>query len=98
MAQLTFIDFSGTAREVQAENGSTVMEAAIKNGIPGIERYSGPDGYFEVGATNNPTPKKGTIIKKYPKAIKLGETTYRYFTLKADETHLKSIGDTITFL
>ena len=41
MAQLTFIDFSGTAREVQAENGSTVMEAAIKNGIPGIEAECG---------------------------------------------------------
>ena len=41
MAKITFIDFSGTSREVQAENGSTIMEAAIKNGIPGIEAECG---------------------------------------------------------
>lgn len=41
MAKITFIDFSGTVRDVQAENGSTVMEAAIKNGIPGIEAECG---------------------------------------------------------
>ena len=68
------------------------------NGIPGIERYQGVDGSFEVGATNDSTPKKGMIIKKYPKAIKLGDTTYRYFTLKSDAAHLKAIGDSVTFL
>ncbi|MEK7616089.1 MAG: hypothetical protein AAB420_02705 [Patescibacteria group bacterium] len=68
------------------------------NGIPGIERYKGSDGFFEVGATNDPTPKKGMIIKKYSKPIILGETKYRYFTLKADAEHLKSISDSITFL
>jgi ferredoxin, 2Fe-2S len=36
MITLTFIDSEGTAREVQSEAGSTVMEAAVKNGIPGI--------------------------------------------------------------
>lgn len=41
MAKITFIDFSGTVRDVQAENASTVMEAAIKNGIPGIEAECG---------------------------------------------------------
>ena len=68
------------------------------NGIPGIERYQGADGFFQVDATNDPTPRKGKIIKKYPKPIKLGETTYRYFVLIADAAHLKEIGDSIEFL
>jgi len=41
MAKITFIDAKGEARTVEAENGSTVMEAAIKNGIPGIEAECG---------------------------------------------------------
>ena len=41
MAKIQFIDFGGTARTVEAEPGSTVMEAAIKNGIPGIEAECG---------------------------------------------------------
>ena len=41
MAKITFIDSNGTARSVDAEVGSTVMEAAIKNGIPGIEAECG---------------------------------------------------------
>lgn len=41
MAKITFIDTKGEARTVEAENGSTVMEAAIKNGIPGIEAECG---------------------------------------------------------
>lgn len=41
MPKLTFIDFGGTARTVEAEAGSTVMEAAVKNGIPGIEAECG---------------------------------------------------------
>ena len=68
------------------------------NGIPGIERYTGADGYFEVDATNDPTPRKGRLILRYPKAITLGTTRYRYFVLKADAAHLKSIGDTVEFL
>ena len=68
------------------------------NGIPGIERYQSGEYYFEVGATNDPTLHKGMIIKKYPKPIKLGVTTYRYFVLKADAVHLKTIADSITFL
>jgi len=68
------------------------------NGIPGIERYIGKNGFFEVGATNDPTPMKGVVIKKYPKPIKLGVTTYKYFTLKVDEAHLKTIGDSVKFI
>jgi 2Fe-2S ferredoxin len=41
MAKITFIDAAGTARTVDAEEGSTVMETAIKNGIPGIEAECG---------------------------------------------------------
>lgn len=41
MAKIQFIDFGGTARTVEAEPGSTVMEAAIKNGVPGIEAECG---------------------------------------------------------
>jgi ferredoxin, 2Fe-2S len=41
MAKLQFVDFGGTTREVEASPGSTVMEAAVKNGIPGIEAECG---------------------------------------------------------
>jgi 2Fe-2S ferredoxin len=41
MPKITFIDHGGTARSVEAEAGSTVMEAAIRNGIPGIEAECG---------------------------------------------------------
>jgi 2Fe-2S ferredoxin len=36
MAKINFIDHTGETRTVEAENGSTVMEAAIRNTIPGI--------------------------------------------------------------
>jgi ferredoxin, 2Fe-2S len=41
MVKITYIDSSDKARIVEAEPGSTVMEAAIKNGIPGIEAECG---------------------------------------------------------
>ena len=41
MAKITFIDSSGATRAVEAQVGSTVMETAIKNGIPGIEAECG---------------------------------------------------------
>ena len=41
MAKITFIDASGSSRTVDAETGSTVMEIAIKNSIPGIEAECG---------------------------------------------------------
>ncbi|HVY58709.1 MAG TPA: 2Fe-2S iron-sulfur cluster-binding protein [Xanthobacteraceae bacterium] len=41
MAKITYVDAEGTARTVEAEIGSTVMETAIKNGIPGIEAECG---------------------------------------------------------
>jgi 2Fe-2S ferredoxin len=41
MAKITYIDSAGTARTVEADIGATVMETAIKNGIPGIEAECG---------------------------------------------------------
>jgi 2Fe-2S ferredoxin len=41
MPKITYIDSSGTARTVEAENGATVMETAIRNNIPGIEAECG---------------------------------------------------------
>ncbi|MCW5681435.1 MAG: 2Fe-2S iron-sulfur cluster binding domain-containing protein [Xanthobacteraceae bacterium] len=41
MPTITFIEQDGTRRTVDAETGSTVMEAAIRNGIPGIEAECG---------------------------------------------------------
>jgi 2Fe-2S ferredoxin len=41
MVKITFVDSGGSARTVDAEAGSTVMETAIKNTIPGIEAECG---------------------------------------------------------
>lgn len=41
MAKITFKDAHGEIHKVDAANGSTVMEAAIKNGVPGIEAECG---------------------------------------------------------
>ncbi|HXW26745.1 MAG TPA: 2Fe-2S iron-sulfur cluster-binding protein [Xanthobacteraceae bacterium] len=41
MAKITYIDVAGVARTVDGEIGSTVMETAIKNGVPGIEAECG---------------------------------------------------------
>jgi 2Fe-2S ferredoxin len=41
MAEITFIDFEGTKRTVDATNGDSVMEAATNNDIPGIDADCG---------------------------------------------------------
>ena len=41
MVKITFVDAEGTARTVDAEEGSTVMEAAVRNQIPGIDAECG---------------------------------------------------------
>ena len=41
MAKITFITFDGQRIETNPVNGSTVMEAAIKNAVPGIEAECG---------------------------------------------------------
>jgi 2Fe-2S ferredoxin len=41
MAKITFIDSHGTARTIEGEVGSTVMETAIRNSVPEIEAECG---------------------------------------------------------
>ncbi|MGB3502479.1 MAG: 2Fe-2S iron-sulfur cluster-binding protein [Mesorhizobium sp.] len=41
MTKVTYIAFDGARFDVDAENGSTVMENAVRNGIPGIEAECG---------------------------------------------------------
>ena len=41
MAKINFVDHNGETRTVDVENGATVMEAAIRNAIPGIEAECG---------------------------------------------------------
>lgn len=41
MANIKYIAADGSAYEVDAENGSTVMENAIREGVPGIEAECG---------------------------------------------------------
>ncbi|AKR56231.1 ferredoxin [Youhaiella tibetensis] len=36
MTKITYVEPDGSRIEVEAENGSTVMENAIMNGVPGI--------------------------------------------------------------
>jgi ferredoxin, 2Fe-2S len=41
MPKITFIGSDGTSNTVEGESGSTVMETAIKNNVPGIEAECG---------------------------------------------------------
>jgi ferredoxin, 2Fe-2S len=41
MPKITFVDSAGQARTIDADTGSTVMEAAIRNSIPGIDAECG---------------------------------------------------------
>ena len=41
MTKLTIIAFDGTQHELDVQNGSTVMENAVRNSIPGIEAECG---------------------------------------------------------
>ncbi len=41
MPTIIYIDHEGTERPIEAKNGETVMETAIKNSIPGIEADCG---------------------------------------------------------
>ncbi|HZL32336.1 MAG TPA: 2Fe-2S iron-sulfur cluster-binding protein [Pseudolabrys sp.] len=41
MPKITFIDSSGTRRTIEADNGATVMETAIRNDVAGIEAECG---------------------------------------------------------
>jgi len=41
MPKITYIEHDGIKHEVDAEAGMTVMEAAVKNSVPGIEAECG---------------------------------------------------------
>ncbi len=41
MAKITYLAADGTQQVIEAENGSTVMENAVRNGVPGIEAECG---------------------------------------------------------
>ena len=41
MAKITYIEFNGTSHEVEVPSGSSVMEGAIDNNVPGIEAECG---------------------------------------------------------
>lgn len=41
MPQITFIEHDGTTHKIAADNGVSVMEAAINNGVPGIDADCG---------------------------------------------------------
>lgn len=41
MTKITIVAFDGTRFDINAENGSTVMENAIRNSVPGIEAECG---------------------------------------------------------
>lgn len=36
MTKITYVESNGTKHETEADNGATVMETAIRNGVPGI--------------------------------------------------------------
>jgi len=41
MTKITFVEHNGTEHALDAENGMTLMEAAVKNSIPGIDADCG---------------------------------------------------------
>lgn len=41
MTKLTIVTFDGTPYELEVSNGSTVMESAVRNSIPGIDAECG---------------------------------------------------------
>ncbi|WP_102959127.1 2Fe-2S iron-sulfur cluster-binding protein [Mangrovicella endophytica] len=41
MTQITFVAFDGTRYDIDAQNGSTAMENAVRNAVPGIDAECG---------------------------------------------------------
>ena len=41
MPTITYVDHDGNERQIEAKNGETVMETAIKNSVPGIDADCG---------------------------------------------------------
>jgi 2Fe-2S ferredoxin len=41
MARITYIEHDGTSHELEVESGLSVMEGAVRNGVPGIDADCG---------------------------------------------------------
>lgn len=41
MAHITYLEYDGNARTVEVKEGLSVMEGAVRNGIPGIDAECG---------------------------------------------------------
>lgn len=41
MTKITYVEHNGTKHEVEAEAGSTLMDVAVQNGVPGIDADCG---------------------------------------------------------
>lgn len=41
MATITYVEFDGTEHRIDVETGYSVMEGAVKNGVPGIDAECG---------------------------------------------------------
>ena len=41
MTKITYVDYKGSSKTIDVENGLTVMEGAIQNNIPGIDADCG---------------------------------------------------------
>jgi ferredoxin, 2Fe-2S len=41
MAKITYVEFNGTQHVIEVEPGMSVMEGAVKNGVPGIDAECG---------------------------------------------------------
>jgi len=41
MPKVIFVDHEGNKREIEAKNGTTIMEAAVQNMVPGIDADCG---------------------------------------------------------
>ncbi len=41
MAKITYIEFDGTAHEVEVEHGFSLMKGAVHHGVPGIDAECG---------------------------------------------------------
>lgn len=41
MATIIYVDHEGTERAIEAKNGETIMEVAVKNAVPGIDADCG---------------------------------------------------------
>lgn len=41
MAKITYIEFDGTRHDIDADEGTSVMQTAIDNGVPGIDADCG---------------------------------------------------------